>query len=103
MKKILMVLAALSLCLSASAKLSLRQPCSDGMVLQQQSSAKVWGKADPGRRVTVVPSWDKRKYTAQADAEGFWELAVRTPAASYEPRTLTVKLFLERSISSVSK
>lgn len=91
MKKLLMVVAALALCLGASAKLALRQPCSDGMVLQQQTLAKVWGKADPGSKVTVVPSWDRKKYTAQADADGFWELAVQTPAASYEPRTLTVK------------
>ncbi|NLZ20023.1 MAG: sialate O-acetylesterase [Bacteroidales bacterium] len=91
MKRILTLFAALLVCAAAFAKLQLRQPCSDGMVLQQQALATVWGKADPGSRVTVVPSWDKRKYTAEADAEGFWQLAVQTPAASYTPHTLTVK------------
>ena len=61
MKRLICILAALGLCLGASAKLSLREPCSDGMVLQQQALAKVWGKADPGSRVSVAPSWDNSK------------------------------------------
>lgn len=92
------MMAALALCLGASAKLSLREPCSDGMVLQQKTLARVWGKSDPSARVTVVPSWDKGKYTAQADADGFWEVEVQTPPASYTPYTLTVKSGSERLV-----
>ena len=98
MKKLMILLAALALCLPAFAKLSLREPCSDGMVLQQKTLAKVWGKGDPGARVTVVPSWDKGKYTAQADADGYWEVAVQTPHASYTPYTLTVKSGSDRLV-----
>ncbi len=90
LKRILTLLAALAVCAAASAQLSLRQPCSDGMVLQQQTAALVWGKAGPGRRVTVIPSWDARQYSAQAGTDGFWQVAVQTPAASYEPQTITV-------------
>ncbi len=96
MKRLICILAALGLCLGASAKLSLREPCSDGMVLQQQSLAKVWGKADPGSRVSVAPSWDNSKYAAQADEHGFWEVAVQTPAASYTPYSITVKCGSDR-------
>lgn len=39
LKRILTLLAALAVCAAASAQLSLRQPCSDGMVLQQQTAA----------------------------------------------------------------
>ena len=92
------MMAALALCLGASAKLSLREPCSDGMVLQQKTLARVWGKSDPGARVIVVPSWDKGKYTAQTDADGFWEVEVQTPPASYTPYTLTVKSGSERLV-----
>ena len=85
------LLAALCFCAAASARLTLRQPCSDGMVLQQQARSTVWGKSDPGSPVTVVPSWDRQKYSARADADGYWQVAVATPAASYTPHTLTVK------------
>lgn len=91
MKKLLILLASLALGLPASAELVLRTPCGDGMVLQQKDLAKVWGKADPGARVTVIPSWNKVKYTAVADDEGCWVASVQTPPASYTPYTLTVK------------
>ena len=96
MRKTLILLAALLLSVSAFAKLELRQPCSDGMVLQQQTSAVVWGKADPGQRVTVVPSWDRRKYAAQADADGFWQVSVQTPAASYTKYAIQISAGRER-------
>ena len=73
-------MAALLACTAAFAQLALRQPCSDGMVLQQQAAARVWGKAAPGARVTVAPSWERRKYAAQADADGNWQVDVQTPA-----------------------
>lgn len=102
MRKTLILLAALLLSVSAFAKLELRQPCSDGMVLQQQASAVVWGKADPGQRVTVVPSWDRRKYAAQADADGFWQVSVQTPAASYTKYAIQISAGRERlTISDV--
>ena len=102
MRKTLILLAALLLSVSAFAKLELRQPCSDGMVLQQQTSAVVWGKADPGQRVTVVPSWDRRKYAAQADADGFWQVSVQTPAASYTKYAIQISAGRERlTISDV--
>lgn len=98
MKRLLVLMAALLFSVSAFAKLALRQPCSDGMVLQQQTSAVVWGKADPGQRVTVVPSWDRRKYAVQANADGFWQVSVQTPAASYTPYTIAVSSGRERLV-----
>ena len=98
MRKLLTFMAALFVSLTAFAKLELRQPCSDGMVLQQQTAALIWGKADPNVRVTVAPSWLRHKYTARADAEGFWKVTVQTPAASYEPRTVTVTSGRERLV-----
>ena len=90
MKRILLI----ALCLvaaagSASAKLSLRYPTSDKMVLQQQAKAAVWGKATPGATVTVTPSWGG-SYRAKADAKGFWEASVSTPAASYKHYSLKI-------------
>lgn len=48
----------LSMCLAAQAKLALSNLCSDGMVLQQNTGAKIWGEATPGSQITVTPSWN---------------------------------------------
>ena len=60
MKKILLVTALLLAGLGAQAKLALRHPTGDHMVLQQNAEAAVWGYATPGASVTVTPSWDGR-------------------------------------------
>ena len=54
---------------------------SDNMVLQQQTESAIWGWAKTGAAVSVTTSWNKRKYTTFADAEGKWKLKVATPAA----------------------
>lgn len=51
------------------------------MVLQQQTEARFWGTATPGKKVTIRPSWSSQTITATADAEGRWEAAVPTPEA----------------------
>jgi sialate O-acetylesterase len=78
MAALLPVVAALS---QASAKIELPAFFSDGMVMQQQTQANLWGKATPNRTVTAAPSWDGREYTTTADAQGRWKLSVPTPAA----------------------
>ena len=39
------------------------------MVLQQQTAASFWGKAEPGRKVTIKTTWSKEKYSVTADSE----------------------------------
>ncbi len=85
MKRLLFVAVLALSCLAAHAGLSVKQPCSDGMVLQQNSNATLWGFASPGARVSVTTSWNGRSYTARADADGIWRTSVQTPAASYRP------------------
>lgn len=74
----------------SSAALALRQPCSDGMVLQQQAQAVIWGTASPRADITVIPSWDGVEYRVKADAKGDWSVKVQTPEASYEHRSISV-------------
>lgn len=73
------MLCALSYQLMAEVKL----PAffSDGMVLQQQSQANLWGTASPQKNVVVVTGWNNKKYTTSADKDGKWMLSVTTPAA----------------------
>ncbi len=63
---------------------------SDNMVLQQQSDVAIWGWAKANTSVRVGTSWDKKKYSTKSDANGYWELKVKTPAASFTPYTVTV-------------
>lgn len=53
----------------------------DHMVLQQQTAVAIWGWAKAGSDVSVVPSWDKRKYSVKAAADGKWKIRVNTPKA----------------------
>ncbi len=81
----------LAACVSLHAKIEMPNICKDGMVLQQNARAAVWGTASPDARITVSPSWGKDSYRTTADADGRWEVKVATPAGSYEAHTLTVK------------
>lgn len=66
---------------TALGKIKLPAIISDNMVLQQQSSVPLWGSATENKRVTVLTSWDHKKYTAQCDAKGNWRIEIQTPAA----------------------
>ena len=66
---------------SVSAKVRLPQFFSDNMVLQQQSECNIWGKADKGKSVVVITSWDKKSYSATVNQEGDFSLKVQTPKA----------------------
>lgn len=53
----------------------------DHMVLQQKAEVAVWGWAKKASMVSLTPSWDKKKYSVKADAEGKWKLKIATPKA----------------------
>ena len=89
MKKTLIVAALAILSSTAQAKVRLPHILGDNMILQQQTDARLWGWAKPGRTVKVTTSWTKDVVTAKADADGRWLLTVKTPAASFEPLSIT--------------
>ena len=64
---------------SLEAKVTLPAVFGDNMVFQQKTNAAVWGKADPGKTVKLVPGWDKKTYTAKADEKGNWKVTMPTP------------------------
>lgn len=71
----------LALSASLSARIVLSPIFSDNMVLQQHTTAPIWGKATPNQEVKVITSWNKKKYVIHADASGRWVLKVKTPNA----------------------
>lgn len=62
----------------------------NGMVLQQKAQPAIWGRTDKNISVTVVTSWDNKRYTTKSDASGAWVLRVSTPAADMKPYRLTI-------------
>lgn len=74
----------------ALAKVTLPDQIGDNMVLQQQSQARLWGWADAGKTIKVTVSWSDKVFATKAGQSGRWELPVETPAASFDPQTLTV-------------
>jgi sialate O-acetylesterase len=89
MKKTMILAALALLSMGTQAKVRLPHILGDNMILQQQTDARLWGWAKPGRTVKVTTSWSKDVSTAKADKDGRWLLTVKTPAASYEPLSIT--------------
>jgi sialate O-acetylesterase len=54
---------------------------SDGMVLQRETQANLWGTARKSATVTITTSWDKKKYLSKTDANGQWRQSIMTPRA----------------------
>ena len=73
---------------AAQAKIRLPALVGANMVVQQRSQAPLWGWARPGSTVRVTPSWDKKAYPTQADAQGYWRVKVPTRGAG-GPYSLT--------------
>ena len=60
------------------------------IVLQQQTDARIWGKAAPGAQITVNTSWNGRDYRVKAGADSLWSVKVSTPEASYTPYDIKI-------------
>lgn len=64
---------------------------SDNMMLQQNTEAKIWGWASPGSVVEVTVSWNNQKIYRTANANGRWDVEVKTPKASYDLQSVVIK------------
>ncbi len=85
----LLVLTLLAMTLAGRAAVRLPALFADGMVLQQQTSCRMWGTATAGRLVKVTTSWNGKTTDTRADSEGRWQLRVATPGAG-GPYTITL-------------
>ncbi len=91
MKKIfLMIVAASFFFIHASAQLRLPDIISDSMVLQQNTSAPIWGLASAGEKIEVSGSWSNKTTQAVADRDGKWMVKLATPKAG-GPYNVTIK------------
>jgi sialate O-acetylesterase len=70
----------------AEAKVTLGTPFKDKMVLQRQMDLPVWGRADPGEKVTVA--FAGHSVSTVAGADGKWSVKLPAMEASAEERVL---------------
>lgn len=54
---------------------------SDHLVLQRETRAPLWGRAEPGAPVELRASWDEHALLVTAGADGRWRAELATPAA----------------------
>jgi sialate O-acetylesterase len=76
-------------CGVAAADVSLSKMFGDHMVLQQETEAPIWGKADKGEKVVVVLGDARAEATAGDD--GKWLVRIKTPQASGQALKLVVE------------
>lgn len=89
MKKSSIVLILMAVAASAQANVTLHGLFTDHMVLQRDMPLAVYGKADPGEKVTV--SFAGQTRSATADQEGKWALALDAMKACAHPAAMTVE------------
>lgn len=82
MKKYFLLFVSL-LCTAAMMQAEVQLPpiFADNMILQQQTDAALWGKAEPGSKITITTTWSKAKTVVNAGEDGKWLARVATPAA----------------------
>ena len=83
----------LSLCLFVTlsqAHIRLPAVISSNMVLQQQSTVKLWGWCSPSEKITVTTSWNNKTDSFKGTRDANWQVAIQTPAAG-GPYTITIK------------
>lgn len=75
---------------AVSARPVLPEILSDNLVLQQNTSVALWGKAEAGRTIEVKPSWNGKTYRSKTDNRGNWLMKIETPEATFEPQSIVI-------------
>lgn len=81
MRRLFLISAAAVAVMAAQAKVTLPRIFSDGMVMQQETTANLWGEAKANAIVKITASWSKKTITANADSDGKWKTTIATPKA----------------------
>lgn len=75
---ILFFILCISLNFNAIANIILPSILSDNMVLQQNTSVKLWGWADKGEKISIKVSWQKNTIYTIASDQGKWLINIKT-------------------------
>lgn len=81
-KKITYIILILCVyCSYGEAKIQLPSILGNGMVLQQKSEVRLWGKATPNKKVAIYTSWNAQQQEVNSNKKGDWMVTVTTPEA----------------------
>lgn len=61
----------------------------DNMVLQQKTKVPIWGRAEPGEKVSVTGSWQDKVFLVKTNSDGKWMVKLSTPEAG-GPYSITI-------------
>jgi len=75
---------------SIKAEVKLPAIVSSNMVLQRNTTVKLWGWADVNEKITIKPSWLEQELNFVADNNGNWSIDVET-TNSKKPQIITIK------------
>ncbi|MFA5292351.1 MAG: sialate O-acetylesterase [Phycisphaerae bacterium] len=89
MKKYFCLAVLILLASTVCAAITLPSIISDNMVLQADSTAPIWGKAEPNSKITIACSWNKAAVTVESDEQGKWIAKLKTPEKG-ENCTITI-------------
>ena len=89
-RQILFSTLAIITCAHANAKITLPSLLCDNMILQQQTDARLWGKAIAGSTIIVTSSWSDKAQTCVVSNDGRWNMTIPTPSASYTTYSLNI-------------
>lgn len=81
---LLLALLLLTLLLTPSpvfADVRLPKVLGSHMVFQRSTEVRIWGWADPGEEVSVAGDWFDMRLSTKANADGYWEVEIKTGAA----------------------
>jgi sialate O-acetylesterase len=84
----------------AAAQLRLPAVLDDGMVLQRNTEATLWGRAQPGARLSIEASWSAKPLAVVVPPSGDWRARLATPDAG-GPHTLRISGDGERILRDV--
>jgi sialate O-acetylesterase len=72
------------------AKIKLPSIIASNMVLQRNTTVKIWGWATPGEKITLTGSWISEPLKVTTPENGRWEIAIKT-TLSKEPQSIQLK------------
>ena len=81
MKKILLTLLSVLTLATLHAEVRLPAILGDGMVLQRNDDATIWGWSAPKKKITVTASWSDETFTTKSDKDGKWLVEIPTGEA----------------------
>jgi sialate O-acetylesterase len=90
MKKTISIVLMILLVSSSQVSADIRLPniLSSNMVLQQQSTSRLWGWASPGEKILITTSWNNKTDSVKGTRDANWMINIQTPAAG-GPYTIT--------------